>query len=60
MLTLGSPPVALFTESLFTLTSNNTFPSPIILGVTDSSKTAGLNCVSEPPSPVDWYGISSP
>ena len=38
----GSAPEALFTESLLTETSKSTFPSPIMLGVTSNSKTAGL------------------
>ena len=32
---------------------NKTFPSPIMLGVTSNFKAASLNCVSDPPSPLD-------
>ena len=39
-------------ESLFTLISNNTFPSPIMLGVTVSDNAASLNAVVVVPSAV--------
>ena len=50
----GSPATVLLTESLFTWTSSNTFPSPIILGVTVNFKAASLNDVSAPSDPVAW------
>ena len=39
-------------ESLFTFISNNTFPSPIMLGVTVNDKAASLNEVVVVPSAV--------
>ena len=56
----GSPETALFTESLFTWTSNRTFPSPIMLGVTVNFSAASLNEVLAPSAPVAWNCISSP
>ena len=44
----GSPETALLTESLFTDTSNKTFPSPIMLGVTCNFKAASLKEVFAP------------
>ena len=60
MLIPGSPDTARFTESLFTWTSNRTFPSPIILGVTVNLSAASLNEVLAPSDPVAWNCISSP
>ena len=39
---------------------NNTFPSPMMLGVTSNFNAASLNEVEVVPSDVVWYGISSP
>ena len=52
MLIDGSAPGLDLTESFLTVTSKSTFPSPIILGVTDNSRLAGLNWTSAPSEPV--------
>ena len=46
----SSDPATAVGESLLTLISNNTFPSPIMLGVTVSASAASLNSVVVVPS----------
>ena len=48
----SSEPGTSTAESLFTLISNKTLPSPIILGVTVNAKAASLNSVVVVPSAV--------
>ena len=48
----SSEPATSTGESLFTLISNNTFPSPIMLGVTVNDNAASLNAVVVVPSAV--------
>ena len=56
----SSEPGTSTAESLFTLISNKTLPSPIILGVTVNAKAASLNSVVVVPSAVVWYAIWVP
>ena len=53
----SSEPGTSTAESLLTLISNKTLPSPIILGVTVNAKAASLNSVVVVPSAVVWYAI---
>ena len=53
----SSAPAISTAASLFTLISNKTFPSPIILGVTVKDNAASLNAVVVVPSTVVLYGI---
>ena len=48
----SSEPATSTGVSLLTKISNNTFPSPIILGVAVKDKAASLNCVDVDPSVV--------
>ena len=48
----SSEPSTATAESLFTLMSSRTLPSPIILGVTVNDKAASLNSVVVVPSDV--------
>ena len=50
----SSDPAIATGESLLTLISKRTFPSPMILGVTVNERAASLNSVVVVPSDVDW------
>ena len=50
----SSDPATVTGESLLTFISNNTLPSPIMLGVTVKDSAASLNSVVVVPSAVVW------